>query len=208
MEEREKILVVDDEKGVRELLKQILTDAGYEVITASDGEEALLALSTESPHVMTLDIKMPVMSGMEVLARLSHDLPDVCLIMVTAIADVSSAVEAMKLGALDYITKPFDREEVIQKIRRAIQAWHQLSQRRESQTKLRDSITGQTDRMRQQFDELVMSLSREYRLLQQMAAQQPDKGKGAMSELPPELRSPIASFEEFRDALLRILRRS
>ncbi len=208
MEAREKILVVDDEKGVRELLKQILTDAGYEVLTASDGEEALLVLSTESPQVMTLDVRMPVMSGMEVLARLSHDRPDVCLIMVTAIADVSAAVEAMKLGALDYITKPFDREEVLQKIRMAIQAWHQLSQTRQSQTKLRESITGQTERMRQQFDELVKSLAREHKLLQRMAAQQPDKGKSAMSELPPELRRPISSFEEFRDALLRILRRS
>ncbi len=144
MEAREKILVVDDEKGVRELLKQILTDAGYQVITASDGEEALLTLWTESPQVMTLDMKMPVMSGTEVLARLSHDQPDVCLIMVTAISDVSSAVEAMKLGALDYITKPFDREEVVQKVRNAIQVWRLLSQKRQSQTKLRESITEQT----------------------------------------------------------------
>ena len=208
MEAREKILVVDDEKGVRELLKQILTDAGYEVITASDGEEALQTLWLESPQVMTLDIKMPVLSGTEVLARLSRDQPDVCLLVVTAIADVSSAVEAMKLGALDYITKPFDREEVVQKVRNAIQVWQLLSQKRQSQTKLRESITEQTERMQSQFDELLMSLSREYKLLQHVAARQPDKGKAAMSELPPELRRPIASFEEFRDALLRILRRS
>lgn len=208
MESREKILVADDEAGVRELLKQIFTDEGYRVITASDGEETLLKLSTESPQVLTLDIKMPVMSGMEVLARLSHDQPDVCIIMVTAMNDVSTAVEAMKLGALDYITKPFDRKSVLQTLRKAVQIWRQLSQKRQSQSKLRESITEHTERMKSQFDELVLALAREHKLLQHLAALQPDKGRAVLSELPPELRNPISSFEEFRDALLRILRRS
>ena len=208
MEAREKILVTDDEEGVRRLLKQIFLDEGYQVITAADGEEALRKLAEESPQVMTLDIKMPGMSGMEVLARLSDEQPDVCLIMVTAVNDVSSAVEAMKQGALDYITKPFDPDEVLQKVRRAIQAWRQLSQKRDSQTKLRESITEQTERMRQQFDELVMSLAREHKLLQRIAAGEPGKGRDVLSQLPPELRDPVLSFEEFREALIRILRRS
>ncbi len=208
MEAREKILVVDDEEGVRELLKQILTDEGYRVITASDGEEALLKLSTESPQVMTLDNKMPGLSGMEVLAQLSDNQPDICIIMVTAVNDVSTAVDAMKLGALDYVTKPFEREEVLQKVQRAIQSWRQLSEKRQSQVKLSESITEHTERMRSQFDELVMALAREHKLLQRLAAGQPGKGKNALSELPPELRNPISSFEGFREALIRILRRS
>ena len=209
MESREKILVVDDEEGIRELLKQMLTDEGYPVITASGGEEALFKLASESPQVMTLDNKMPGMSGVEVLTRLSHDQPDVCLIMVTAVNDVSTAVQAMKLGALDYITKPFEREEVLQTVRTSIQSWRQLSQKRQSQEKLRDSIVEHTHRMQNQFDELVMALSREHKLLQRLAAGQPGrKGKEALSELPPELRDPISSFEEFREALIRILRRS
>ncbi len=89
MQVQEKILVVDDEESVCELLRQILTHEGYRVITASDGEEALCKVSEESPQAMTLDDKMPGMSGMEVLARLSQDRPGVCIIMVTAVTDAS-----------------------------------------------------------------------------------------------------------------------
>ena len=93
-------------------------------------------------------------------------------------------------------------------MRRAIQSWSQLEQNRQSQAKLRDSITEHTEQMHRQFDELVMSLSREYKLLQRMASRQPDRGKALLSTLPPELRRPISSFDEFREALLGILRRS
>jgi DNA-binding NtrC family response regulator len=177
MPARETILVVDDEESVCELLKHILTGEGYRVITASDGEEALLKLSEESPQVMTLDDKMPGMSGMEALARLSQDQPGVCIIMVAAVTDASSTVEAMKMGALDCIAKPFEREEVLRKVRRAIQSWWQLQQKRQSSAKLRDSIAEQTERMHSQFDELSVAPSREHKLLPRIAASQPGKGK-------------------------------
>ena len=177
MQAQETILVVDDEESVCELLKQILTGEGYRVITAADGEEALFKLSEESPQVMTLDDKMPGMSGMEALARLSQDQPGVCIIMVTAVTDASSTVEAMKMGALDYITKPFEREEVVQKVRRAIQSWWQLQQKRQSPAKLRDSITEHTERMQSRFDELAIAPPGEHRLLRRTAASQPGKDK-------------------------------
>ncbi len=207
MQAREKILVVDDEESVCELLKQILTDEGYHVITASDGEEALLKLSEESPQVMTLDDKMPGMSGMEALARLSQDQPGVYIIMVTAVIDDSSIVEAMKMGALDYITKPFEREEVLRKVRRAIQSWWRLPQKRQSQAKRREGITEHTERMHGQCDEPAMASSGEHGLLQRIAASQPGHGKAVMSVLPLELQNPISYVEEFRESLIRILRR-
>jgi DNA-binding NtrC family response regulator len=107
--EQEKILVVDDEEVVRQLLKRILEDCGYSVTTAVDGDEALYKLGTEEARVMLLDITMPKMSGIEVLKRLVERRPEYCVIIITAMADISLAVEAFKLGAYDYITKPFEK---------------------------------------------------------------------------------------------------
>jgi DNA-binding NtrC family response regulator len=203
-----KLLVVDDEEAVRNLLKRILQEAGYEVITAANGEEALYKVSLEEAEVVLLDIKMPGMSGIEVLGKLTTNWPDACVIMVTAVADTQTAVKAMKMGAYDYITKPFNPEDVVQKVQKAIQVWSRHLQEKRHYLQLKESITKQTQLMQQQFAELVNSLAREHKLLHDLAARQPGGGKSLLSKLPPELQEPMSSIEEFRDALLRILRRS
>ena len=88
-----------------------------------------------------------------------------------------TTVEAMTMSVLDYITKPFEREEVVQKVRRAIQSWWQLQQKRQSPAKLRDSITEHTERMQSRFDELAIAPPGEHRLLRRTAASQPGKDK-------------------------------
>ncbi len=207
-EQRRRVLVVDDEETVRSVLKRILEGAGYKVITAANGEEALYEMSQQEIKVVLLDIKMPGMSGIEVLGKLTHDRPDTCAIMVTAVADAQTAVEAMKMGAYDYIVKPFDQSEVVQKVQKAIARWnHQLEEKRHY-LELRGQFLEKTTLMQEQFTELIESLGREHKLLHELAASQADGGKSMLSELPPELQKPMSSVEEFRDALLRILRRS
>lgn len=206
--EQEKILVVDDEEPVRRLLKRVLEESGYRVVTAEDGQDALYKLSLGEAKVVLLDINMPKLSGIEVLNNISDRWPDFCVIMITANADMSTAVDTLKLGAYDYITKPFDQNDVKEKVLKAIQKWQRLTQEKSRYLKLSGTIMEQTQRMQQQFAELIDSLAREHRLMMQVAASQPKGGKELLSKLPKELQEPMSSVEEFRDALIRILRRS
>lgn len=203
-----KILVVDDEETVRLVFQRVLQAAGYDVTTAADGIEALSLIGNAGIDVVLLDIKMPGPSGVDVLARISADWPDICVIMVTAVTDIQTAVGAMKLGAYDYITKPFERDKMLRKIRQSIERWQEQTQERQHYLQLQQNITEQTRHIQEQFTELVNSLAREHQLLQQLAAKQETGGKSLLSGLPPELQEPFASVEEFRDALLRILKRS
>lgn len=118
------ILIVDDEPIVCEVLYEGLQEKGYICTTAMNGPEALKKLATEDVGLMLLDIKLPGISGMEVLreTRLKHS--KIATIMITAISDVATVVEAMKLGALDYILKPFDLDRVNTSIRVALETKH------------------------------------------------------------------------------------
>ena len=207
-EEQVRVLVVDDEEGVRNLLQRILSEAGYQVTTAANGQEALYKVSLGEAEVVLLDIKMPGMSGIEVLRKLTADSPDYCVIMVTAVADIDTAVEALKTGAYDYITKPFDRDGVKQKVQQAIKKWHRQAQEKHRYLQLQESISEKTQRMQEQFTELINSLAREHKLLHELAGRQAGGGKSLLSGLPPELQEPMSSVEEFRDALLKILKRA
>lgn len=206
--EQLRILVVDDEETVRNLLQRTLAEAGYNVTTAANGEETLSVVSQGEVEVVLLDIKMPGMSGIEVLGKLTADWPDICVIIVTAVVDTQTAVEALKMGAYDYITKPFNRDEVVKKVKEAVEKWNYQLQDKRRYLQLKESIAQQTQRMQEQFMELVNSLTREHKLLHKLATMQAKDGKSLLSELPLELQEPISSVEEFRDALLRILRRT
>ncbi len=206
-EERERVLVVDDEEAVRNLLQRVLKEAGYSVVTAADGQEALYKVSLGEAKVVLLDIHMPGMSGIEVLQKLAADRTDYCVIMVTADVDLDTAIESLKIGAYDYITKPFDRDDVKQKVQQAILKWKRQLQEKRRYLQLGEGLTEKTQRMQEQFTELINSLAREHKLLHELAGRQAGGGKELLSKLPKELQEPISSIEEFRDALLRILRR-
>ncbi len=206
-EERERILIVDDEESVRNVIRQIFEEAGYEVITAASGLEALEQLSRQDIGTALLDIKMPGMSGMELLGKLTADWPDICVVMVTCVADMETAIEAMKLGAYDYITKPFNLDDTVVTIRRAIERRDLQLKNKLLMLELQQSVKDQGELMQSQFNELVQSLSREHKLLCELAAKQLGSAQSLLSRLPPELREPISSFDEFKDALLRILGR-
>jgi len=114
------ILIVDDEKNIRLTLSQTLETLGAEIDTAANGEEALTKLKGREFGLILLDIRMPGMDGMEVLRRVREMRPDIRIIMITAYGTVESAVEAMKLGAVDFLQKPFDPEEIRELVSRVM----------------------------------------------------------------------------------------
>jgi DNA-binding response OmpR family regulator len=109
---RKPILVVDDEKNIRMTVSQALETLGMAVRTAVNGEEALRMMRGESFGLVFLDLKLPGMDGLEVLHRIKDDWPEVRVVIITAHGTIDTAVEAMKLGAADFIQKPFSPSEI------------------------------------------------------------------------------------------------
>lgn len=117
-----KVLVVDDEDSVRALLSLVLTKAGYEVLEAANGLEAVECAKKEAPAVIIMDIRMPKMDGMTAFRTFRQLHLDAAVILMTAFAEVNAAVEAMKTGAFDYVIKPFNIEEIKLLIARAVES--------------------------------------------------------------------------------------
>jgi DNA-binding response OmpR family regulator len=112
MEEKKKVLVVDDEKNIRLTMSQSLEPLEMEVRTAADGEEALRILREGRFGLVFLDLKMPGMDGLEVLRRIKDSWPGIRVVIITAHGTIQSAVDAMKLGAVDFLQKPFSPGEI------------------------------------------------------------------------------------------------
>lgn len=122
MEQRKKVLIIDDEKGIREALSKILATQ-YEVFVAEDGEAALTNLQEQSdPDIILLDVLMPGMSGISALEKIKQGHPKIPVIMITASNNVKSAVDAMKLGAVDYLNKPYDVDELLSLMSEALES--------------------------------------------------------------------------------------
>ena len=116
-----KVMIVDDEEGVCEILRKMLVKEGYHVQTALRGREALDLMKKDPVHVVLLDIKMPEMDGIEVLRNFRKIDPDMVVIILTAYGTLETAREALKLGAYDYITKPFDNDFVKAMVREGLE---------------------------------------------------------------------------------------
>ena len=116
-----RILVVDDELIVRDSLKEWLEQEGFAVDMAASGREALNQLSAQTYQLMLLDLKMPEMDGVEVLKKTAEEFPELSVVMMTAYATVETAVEAMRIGARDYLVKPFDPKILIPMVERLYQ---------------------------------------------------------------------------------------
>ncbi len=124
--EKKQVLIVDDEPNLRKILAAQLSRDGYDVLLAEDGEQGLALLRENHIDLVVTDLRMPKVDGMTLLREaLAHD-PDLPIVMITAHGTVDTAVEALKLGAFDYLTKPFDKDEVRQIIGKALRT-RQLS---------------------------------------------------------------------------------
>jgi two-component system response regulator PilR (NtrC family) len=152
-----RILVVDDELSMREFLSILLEREGYEVAVAASAQEALRIMESALFDLVLSDVNMPGLSGIDLLARIKENSPETAVLMLTAFSAADQAVEAMKLGAYDYICKPFKNEEIKQLIRNALEKQglkrenvllkHEVSER--------DSfcgIIGKSPKMRALFD--------------------------------------------------------
>lgn len=142
----QKILVIDDEKLIRWTLEQHLVKEGYEVVTADSAERGLAIINEDAPDLILLDNRLPEMTGLELLEKLNVPERGLMVIMITAYGLVETAVRAMKLGAYDYISKPFNLEEITFVIRKALEAGSLRSQVRQLRGKV-DTIVGETELM-------------------------------------------------------------
>jgi two-component system, NtrC family, response regulator AtoC len=118
--EKKQVLIVDDEPNLRKILAAQLSRDGYEVMLAEDGEHGLAMLRENHIDLVVTDLKMPKVDGMTLLREALRESPDLPIVMITAHGTVDTAVEALKLGAFDYLTKPFDKDEVRQVVAKAL----------------------------------------------------------------------------------------
>ncbi len=155
--ERKKILIVDDEESMRHMLTLILKREGYEVQSAEKGSEALLLVESESFDFMLLDVVMPEMDGLDLLQALKKKKVEATVIMMSAYGNLDTAVEAMKRGAYDYVSKPFRPDEILLTLRKA----EERESLRQENLRLREevrrdysfgNIVGKSPRMMQLFE--------------------------------------------------------
>ena len=116
-----KILVVDDEAGMRQVMLNVLKIEGHQLFSAEDGAQAIEKTKAVRPDLVMLDMRLPDMDGLEILTEIKKMLPETPVIMLSGFGDVESAVEAIKLGAFDYISKPFKVDEVIKQVRKGLE---------------------------------------------------------------------------------------
>ena len=153
---QESILVVDDEEVMRDVMSTLLAEAGYRVTLASDGAEGLALARKGSFDAAIVDVMLPEVSGLEVLEEIKKTDPELVVIMITAYASVETAIQAIKKGAFDYVTKPFKHEEVLHILRNALNQRRLLDENRDLRRALRDQgrfadIVGKSPRMEQVF---------------------------------------------------------
>ena len=151
------ILVIDDDASLRRVLEYNLQDAGYQVFSAASGEEGLKRFAEETPALVITDMKMPGMDGMQVLKAIKERSPETLVIMVTAFGTVDVAVDAMKAGAYDYITKPFNRDELRLTVAKALQFRGLAAENRRLKDELADkadyrTIVGTSKAMERVFE--------------------------------------------------------
>ena len=149
MQKKAKVLVADDEPVICRTCQRILTDEGYAVETVGSGREALKHLECDQYDVLLMDLKMPEVSGMDVLREVRARALDTAVIVMTGYATVQTAVESMKLGAFDYVPKPFTPDELTIVVRNALERKELTDENR----RLRSFVAEWSDRARAMLEE-------------------------------------------------------
>ncbi|MBI2829772.1 MAG: response regulator [Chloroflexi bacterium] len=155
MQSKSLVLAIDDEPSIIELVQRALGQAGYEVVAASNGSEALGLVEQRKPDLALLDIDIPGKSSMEVLEELRSGYPDVAVIVTTVVADVNIAIKALTEGACGYLNKPFNLKELVLGVERALEGRRLALQNREYQTRLEKKVNEQTQALQQKIRELT-----------------------------------------------------
>lgn len=154
----ERILIVDDEEAIREIVASMLTIAGYRCQQAGSGVEALAVLeSGEEFELMLSDLMMAELDGIGLLERTKEKYPDMPVVMVTAVHDISVALAAIRNGAYDYLLKPFEREQLVATVRRAMENRRLKLENRAYQVNLETLVAARTEQLRQAMSDLERS---------------------------------------------------
>ncbi len=153
------ILLVDDEEMIRRLLSQKLSAEGYRCQQAANAEQALEKLKDDSIELVILDIRMPGKSGVELLPEIKAKYSDTAVVMATAVDDANTAINCMKAGAYDYVTKPFNLEEVSFSVRRALEGRRLKLENRDYQQHLEQKVEEQAQKIRASFFNAVTALA-------------------------------------------------
>ncbi|MFY9976904.1 MAG: response regulator [Candidatus Sulfotelmatobacter sp.] len=154
----DRILVVDDEEAIREIVCAILAAAGYSWKQASSGFEALALLNSgEQFELMLSDLMMADLDGIGLLERTKERFPDMPVVMVTAVHDISVALAAIRNGAYDYLLKPFEREQLLNAVGRALENRRLKVENRTYQTNLEALVRARTDELRAAMADLERS---------------------------------------------------
>jgi len=144
---KERILVVDDEEAIREVVSTLLEAQGYQCTTCCNGRVALDTFGNDAFDLVLSDIVMPEMDGLKLLANLRSLDPDVPVIMVTAMHDISIALEAIRAGAYDYILKPFEKDQLHLSVRRALEHRRLVLENRTYQSELEQLVSERTEQL-------------------------------------------------------------
>src|SRR5438094_1191759 len=154
----ERILIVDDEETIREIVSSMLTSANFNCRQAASGMEALALLdSGEEFELMLSDLMMPEMNGIALLEAAKERFPDLPVVMVTAVTDISVALGAIRNGAYDYLLKPFEREQLLATVRRALENRRLKLENRAYQTGLESLVAARTDQLKKTLADLERS---------------------------------------------------
>src|SRR5208282_4740956 len=154
----DRILVVDDEEPIREIVASMLGTAGYACQQAASGMEALAVLTSgEEFELMLSDLMMADLDGIGLLERTKEKYPDMPVVMVTAVHDISVALAAIRNGAYDYLLKPFEREQLLASVRRAVENRRLKAENLAYQTKLESLVSARTEMLRQALADLERS---------------------------------------------------
>jgi putative nucleotidyltransferase with HDIG domain len=154
----DRILVVDDEETIREIVSSMLTIANYQCRQAASGLEALALLeSGEEFELMLSDLMMADLDGIALLERTKEKFPDMPVVMVTAVHDISVALDALRNGAYDYLLKPFEREQLLATVRRALENRRLKLENRAYQTNLESLVDARTQQLKQTMADLERS---------------------------------------------------
>src|ERR1700704_4475921 len=154
----DRILVVDDEEAIREIVASMLSSAGYACKQAGSGMEALAVLNSgEEFELMLSDLMMADLDGIGLLEKTKEKFPDMPVVMVTAVHDISVALAAIRNGAYDYLLKPFEREQLLATVRRAMENRRLKLEKRAYQTNVETLVAARTEQLRKAMADLERS---------------------------------------------------